>query len=73
MNPGLQEQVNDPSVFVQVAFPLLQLRVFSKHSPMSEMRSTHHDVVIVFVYIGGAGLNVKKLEMTVRPNDTVHL
>ena len=33
----------------------LQLPVFSKHSSMSKMRSTHHDVVIVFVYIGGAG------------------
>ena len=42
---------------------VLQLRVFSKHSSMSEMRSTHHDVGIVLVYIGGAvgggGLNEK--------------
>ena len=53
---------------------VLQLRVFSKYSSMSEMRSTHHDVVIVFVYIGGAvGGGMKKFEMTAGPDDTVHL
>ena len=54
----------------------LQLPVFSKHSSMSKMRSTHHDVVIVFVYIGGAGgggVLMEKFEMTVGPDDTVHL
>ena len=25
VNPGLQEQMNDPAVFAQVALPLLQL------------------------------------------------
>ena len=44
---------------------------------MSEMRSTRHDVGIVLVYIGGAvgggGGWMKKFEMTVGPDDTVHL
>ena len=47
--------VKKKSPLVQVAVWVLQLRVFSKYSSMSEMRSTHHDVVIVFVYIGGTG------------------
>ena len=40
MNPGLQEQLNDPLVFVQVALSLLQLWVLVAHSSMSEMKST---------------------------------
>ena len=41
---------------------------------MSKMRATHHDVVIVFVYIGGAGgVWMEKFEMTVGPDDIVHL
>ena len=37
---GLQEQLNDPLVFVQVALSLLQLWVPVAHSSMSAMRST---------------------------------
>ena len=40
MNPGLQEQLNDPLVFVQVALSLLQLWVLVAHSSMSAMKST---------------------------------
>ena len=40
MNPGLQEQLNDPLVFVQVALSLLQLWVLIAHSSMSAMKST---------------------------------
>ena len=45
VNPGLQEQLNDPAVFVQVALSLLQLWVLVAHSSMSELESTHraHD------------------------------
>ena len=41
INPGLQEQWNDPAVFVQVALSLLQLWVALAHSSMSELESTH--------------------------------
>ena len=41
INPGLQEQWNDPAVFVQVALSLLQLWVVLAHSSMSELESTH--------------------------------
>lgn len=37
--PGLQEQLNDPLVFAQVALSLLQLWIFAEHSSMSEMTS----------------------------------
>ena len=40
VNPGLQEQLNDPLVFVQFALSLLQLWVPVAHSSMSAMRST---------------------------------
>ena len=40
MNPGLQEQLNDPFVFVQVALSLLQLWVLVVHLSMSAMKST---------------------------------
>ena len=43
--------MNDPAVFAQVAFPLLQLWVFSEHSLMSEIRSTYRIAVIVFAYV----------------------
>ena len=41
INPGLQEQWNDPAVFAQVALSLLQLWVLLAHSSMSELESTH--------------------------------
>ena len=41
INPRLQEQWNDPAVFVQVALSLLQLWVVLAHSSMSELESTH--------------------------------
>ena len=40
LNPGSQEQLNNPSVFVQVALSLLQLWVFWAHSSMSAKKST---------------------------------
>ena len=40
MNPGLQEHLNDPSVFEHVAFSLLQLLGSWAHSSMSEMNLT---------------------------------
>ena len=46
INLALQEQLNDPAVFVQVALSLLQLCWVSlAHSLMSELESTHraHD------------------------------
>ena len=45
INLELQEQLNDPAVFVQVALSLLQLGVLLAHSSMSELESTHraHD------------------------------
>ena len=45
VNPGLQEQLNDPAVFEQVALSLLQLWVSLADSLMSELESTHctHD------------------------------
>ena len=45
INPGLQEQLNDPAVFVQVALSSLQLWVLVAHSSISELESTHraHD------------------------------
>ena len=45
INLGLQEQLNDPAVFVQVTLSLLQLRVLLVHSSMSELEATHraHD------------------------------
>ena len=41
VNPELQEQLNDPKVFLQVALSLLQLWVSLAHSSMSELESTH--------------------------------
>ena len=41
VNPGLQAQLNDPAVFLQVALSLLQLWVSLTHSLMSELESTH--------------------------------
>ena len=45
IDPALQEQLNDPAVFVQVALSLLQLWVSLAHSSMSKLESTHraHD------------------------------
>ena len=45
VNPELQEQLNDPTMFLQVALSLLQLWVSLAHSLMSELESTHraHD------------------------------
>ena len=40
LNPGLQKQLNNPSVFVQVALSLLQLWVSRANSSMSEIKST---------------------------------
>lgn len=40
VNPGLQEQLYDPAIFVQLALFLLQLCVLLVHSLMSEMEST---------------------------------
>ena len=40
MNPGLQEQLNDPLVLVEVALSLLQLWVLVAHSSMSAMKLT---------------------------------
>ena len=40
MNPGLQEHLNDPSVFLHVALSLLQLWGSSAHSSMSNMNLT---------------------------------
>ena len=39
-NPGLQEQMEDPAVFEQLAFSL-QLWEFRAHSSMSEIKSTN--------------------------------
>ena len=41
VNPELQEQLNDPTMFLQVALSLLQLWVSLAHSLMSELESTH--------------------------------
>ena len=38
LNPGLQEQMEDPAVFEQLAFSL-QLWEFRAHSSMSEIKS----------------------------------
>ena len=45
VNPGLQEQLNDPAVFEQVALSLPQLWVSLADSLMSELESAHctHD------------------------------
>ena len=42
VNPGLQEQLYDPTTFVQLAFFLLQLCVSLAHSSMSEMQSKEY-------------------------------
>ena len=47
VNPCLQEQLNDPSVFVQVALFLLQLWVSPAHSSMSNMRSTERTRIMM--------------------------
>ena len=43
VNPGLQGQLYDPTMFVQLALFLLQLCVLLAHSSMSEMESTDLD------------------------------
>ena len=40
VNPGLQEQLYDPTIFEQLALFLPQLCVSLAHSSMSEMQST---------------------------------
>ena len=42
MNPGLQEQLNEPSLLVQVALCLLQVWALLRHSSMSERESTDY-------------------------------
>ena len=47
VNPCLQEQLNDPSVFVQVALFLLQLCISPAHSSMSKIRSTERTMIMI--------------------------